>query len=434
MLKKKTDNILSLLEFFLYLIPISLATGSLLVNINLIIFIIVGIIYLIKENLKIKFTFSTVSLLVFFLILIFSSYLNIKIINFVNLLKSIFLLKFFLLFLIIENLFFYKKINLNYFFFISLFLSIFVSLDLLLQFFSGKNIFGFEPFENMITGIFQTEGIAGGFLQKLFVFSLTALAILISQNNRFNYLIQTVIIILIVFAIFISNNRMPFLLILFFSFLLLIFCKPFRKSFIFSFILLIPLFYFFFQNNNFIKYRYLDIYNQAIKIINIKNYNYNNQIIVKENIIVNNKNSEKKYLTAHSKIFLTTFLSFSEKKLLGNGYKSFRFKCEKFSNIENTSCATHPHNYYLEIIHDSGLIGLLFFILFFSSLLLKVILKIYKFKLDDAYKIILTLFVLNILIEIFPIKSSGSIFTTWNGTIFWVSISLLNYKYIKKND
>ena len=48
-------------------------------------------------------------------------------------------------------------------------------------------------------------------------------------------------------------------------------------------------------------------------------------------------------------------------------------------------------------------------------------------QLDNNSKIIITLLLLNLLVEIFPLKSTGSLFTTWNGTLLWVSISLVNY-------
>ena len=44
------------------------------------------------------------------------------------------------------------------------------------------------------------------------------------------------------------------------------------------------------------------------------------------------------------------------------------------------------------------------------------------------------LLLLNLLIEIFPIKSTGSLFSTWTGTILWVSIALVNYGNYKKSN
>ena len=44
--------------------------------------------------------------------------------------------------------------------------------------------------------------------------------------------------------------------------------------------------------------------------------------------------------------------------------------------------------------------------------------------------------VITLLTEIWPIKSTGSLFTTWNGSIVWLIISfstILNTNFIKKN-
>ncbi|MDC1212823.1 hypothetical protein N8016_03415, partial [Pelagibacteraceae bacterium] len=92
-----------------------------------------------------------------------------------------------------------------------------------------------------------------------------------------------------------------------------------------------------------------------------------------------------------------------------------------------TLCSTHPHNYHLEVLHDSGILGFLLISLFVFLLIFSKY-KNFRFsRLDNNSKIIITLLLLNLLIEIFPLKSTGSLFTTWNGTLLWVSISLVNY-------
>ena len=134
--------------------------------------------------------------------------------------------------------------------------------------------------------------------------------------------------------------------------------------------------------------------------------------------------------TDHGKIYLTVIKSFSESKLIGNGPKSFRFKCSKFKS-DKTACSSHPHNYHLEILHDSGIIG-------FSLLSLFVILFLFqkyknlRFSLNHLDKIIISLLVLNFLIEVFPLKSTGSLFSTWTGTILWTSIAFANFEIIRE--
>ena len=65
---------------------------------------------------------------------------------------------------------------------------------------------------------------------------------------------------------------------------------------------------------------------------------------------------------------------------MGNGYKSFRSKCFTFEEKNKKYlCSTHPHNYHLEILHDTGIIGFLILLYFATNLIYKTI-KIAKNK------------------------------------------------------
>ena len=143
----KNNHLLSVLEISLYFLPASFLLGTLIVNLNLIIFIFLATTYLILNKIKIILNISNLTLFTFFLVLILSSYKNINQIGIENFLKSIFLLKFYLLYILIETLLFQRKLNIKYFFNVCLVLSVLLSLDLLLQFFYGKNILGYEPWE-----------------------------------------------------------------------------------------------------------------------------------------------------------------------------------------------------------------------------------------------------------------------------------------------
>ena len=164
------NNFHNLVQLSFYFLPVSLLIGSLVVNINILIFIILTSYFLIKNKISIKFNLANKLLLSFFFLVILSSFLNIKIIGVENSIKSILLIKFFFIYIFVETLIVNKKLNLDIFFKICLTLVIFVSLDVILQFFSGKNILGFEPHEGRIAGIFGSEAIAGAFIQKLFIF------------------------------------------------------------------------------------------------------------------------------------------------------------------------------------------------------------------------------------------------------------------------
>ena len=150
---------------------------------------------------------------------------------------------------------------------------------------------------------------------------------------------------------------------------------------------------------------------------------------------MNYKLKNKKSLGSnHILLFNTGIQQWKESKIIGNGLKSFRINCEyaKFKQFKNYHfCGTHPHNYTIEIMAETGLIGVfliyfLFLVSFYRSI------EFYKknFKINS---IILSFpFFLIVVLELFPIKSSGSFFTTSVSSVFFlmlpffINISKLN--------
>ena len=93
-----------------------------------------------------------------------------------------------------------------------------------------------------------------------------------------------------------------------------------------------------------------------------------------------------------------------------------------------------PHNYYLEILTETGVVGFLI-VVFIGSLFLIYILKNFKFfrenNLNDLFFIATSI---NLILEMFPIKSTGSFFSTNNATyIFLMSGIILSYKKLSQN-
>ena len=66
-------------------------------------------------------------------------------------------------------------------------------------------------------------------------------------------------------------------------------------------------------------------------------------------------------------------------KIFGSGIKSFREKCKKFLIEQKRGvCSNHPHNYYLEVLTDLGIVGI-FFAAAIALMFLVFLLKNYKF-------------------------------------------------------
>jgi len=298
---------------------------------------------------------------------------------------------------------------------------------------TGQNYFNFynidkkfkilrlKLFEKFPTGI------------RYYLFSLIAIFLLFFKSEKNKNLPIVFSLTIIIFASFIASNRMSFLILISLIVFLILFFKTFRKSLIISLVLLLPFFYYFYQTDSQVNHRYTQLVIKANKIINLDKFKNNSE----QNFDISNSEIKtSKNLPNHSKIFNTSYKSFKDNFLIGNGVKSFRYNCKNYLNQKDTLCSTHPHNYHLEILHDTGLIG--FSVLFiFTCLILWKSFRLFQDKrLSYKQKIILALIIANFLIEIFPLKSTGSIFTTWNGTLVWLSVALVNYgnheRYNKK--
>ena len=109
------------------------------------------------------------------------------------------------------------KINLSKIIF---FLIIFVSLDTLIQYLTGTDIFGYKistSHGERLSGPFGDEYVVGAFLSKLFF-----LSILFLDYKKFKYL-NIFLILFILITIILSNERSASIMFLFASFLYLIF-------------------------------------------------------------------------------------------------------------------------------------------------------------------------------------------------------------------
>ena len=82
---------------------------------------------------------------------------------------------------------------------------------------------------------------------------------------------------------------------------------------------------------------------------------------------------------------------------------------------------THPHQYHFEILATLGLPGYLFIITF----LLYFLIKSFRFYINQKNYINLSssLFILVFLIPLLP---TGSFFTTYGASMFWLNFSLMN--------
>jgi O-antigen ligase len=158
-------------------------------------------------------------------------------------------------------------------------------------------------------------------------------------------------------------------------------------------------------------YATLELFHKAPKLFFEKNYN-----------------TEISGNTGYLIHFNSGIQIWKENKIFGKGLKSFPLNC-KYG--DNQTCNTHPHNYIIEIMLDTGLLGL---IIIYSVFLIGLtnFLKFYFLKYNERIKLLTLPFFLIIFFEFFPFRSTGSFFTTSVSTIIFLFLAVfMNLKKIK---
>ena len=116
-----------------------------------------------------------------------------------------------------------------------------------------------------------------------------------------------------------------------------------------------------------------------------------------------------------------------ENKFLGVGVRNFRNLCsDKKYEISELSCSSHPHNTYIQILSETGIIGFLFLLLalsYFCIYVLKhLILKIRgNYYFNDFEICILS----GIAIYLWPVIPTGNAFSNWLSIIM-----ILNFPFL----
>ena len=85
----------------------------------------------------------------------------------------------------------------------------------------------------------------------------------------------------------------------------------------------------------------------------------------------------------------------------------------------------HPHNYYLEILTETGLLGFIIISISFLNVLYISFYKKYFQNTSLNKNNMITPFIFLFLIEIFPLKSTGSFFTTGVSSYLFLILGIL---------
>lgn len=389
--------------FLISILPLSLVTRSLVINIVTILIAIIFLITLFKEK-KYFFLHDKIfySLCLFWLSLIinlfFTTDLN------ASLPRALGFGKFIILVFAIKYYFFLQNSKYKIFIFkIWFFTFLIVSFDLLFELIFGFNILGYKSsWHGRLSGFLNDELKIGYYYSAFILFSLTYI-----YYNHKNYLLIFLFAFIFIFISFAIGERANFI-----------------KAF-----LIFMIFYFIFDKKFFVKkvffllFFFIVIIFTSSKIDGIKIRFWGQFLKPIINTLSIQEYINKTQYGAHYDTAIKIFYNYP---LFGSGIKTFRNESTKDSYKSNNSFidqkrwATHPHQVHLEFLSETGIFGYLSFFLFFLYTIGKSIK--YYIASKNLYHLSAILFVS---ISLLPILPSGSFFTTYGATIFWMNFAVM---------
>jgi hypothetical protein len=383
------------------ILPISLLVGSAISNV---VILLISLIFLLDLHQRKNFSFFKDFNFYFLLLIYFYLILNSVFIaqNQDSIIRAVGFIRFIILSYAIFFYFnFFKKKVIRFWFII---FSV-VSIDIIFEYVFGKNILGFSSdYPGRIASFTGDELKIGNFY---FGFILLSLAFLSNKNKKLQISLSLIFFIL---ALLIGE----------------------RSNFIKIFIMY-SLFFIFFFNFSYLKKFIILIFLSTLSfliilkspVLSSKFYNH-----IFEDYYIMFKKGEPidKYefikSNQHFGHYYTALMIFNENKIFGSGIKTFRIESfkEKYNSVDKFyGQSTHPHQTHFEFLSELGIIGYLLFIANFIYILRLNLIQKKDFLIKSGI-----LFLIAFLIPILP---SGSFFTSYGATIFWINYSFL----IKKN-
>ena len=386
--------------------PVALILGTLISEILTLFLIILFIFDCIKKKTILFFHDPIIYLLIFIWI-----YLLFNLIHSVDFQlsfnRSIFFIRYPLLILAITH-FLIKNPDHSRIVFLMWMLTVMITImDLYIQFFSGENILGYKsPWDQRLSGFFNQELKVAHLLTGFF---LPAFSYFFQKNpkNFFLYLAMLSYLLILILTNERANIIRGYLVIIIFTIMIPYFKVKIRIIFSLLIVVIFSLMLFFIQP---IKDRFIN-----------------------EILAMNTNKSMANYVifSNYGPHYLTSLEIFNENKLFGTGIKTFRVSCKnvsidkyygKSNHLAKSGCSSHPHQYYFEILSGLGLVGLIIFVLFFVYLTIRIIKNYFITK-----NVLLLSCGSFFLIQLIPLLPTGSFFTSFGSTIFFINISLIYY-------
>jgi O-antigen ligase len=293
-------------------------------------------------------------------------------------------------------------------------------IDGYIQHFTGTNLVGFKMAGIRISSFFGDEFIMGSYLSRLF--PLLFALFLTKKKHKYEIYFIGVLFILVDVLIFMSGERAAFFFLNLSTVFIIILIKEYQKFRLVTFIIAII----------------------CVVILSLNSSKFNERMFkgpAEDMGLVKSSKEAVIFSPEHDSLIRTAYNMFKDQPLLGHGPKMFRVICkDQQYEIGAIPCSTHPHNFYIQLLAETGIIGFLFlfsalvYVVFIALTQLKSIIFKQKRPLSDYQVCLLA----GILITVWPLTTNGNFFNNWLMIAYSLPVgfylqSIYSKKIIKKD-